>query len=232
MLRHEAREQEIGSLLSDRRSLPTNSAPFDPPLGAFVDNLTQVASTDQSCVFPPGYRASGILLHVTSLPSRYGIGDFGPEAIRWIDALADAGQTWWQLLPIGPPVAGNSPYTPLSTFACNPLLISPDSLVEDGLLEAHECEPPHFREDRIDFGAVIPFKQRLLDAAWLRYTNGHFPYLQTGFDAFCKAQARWLHDFALFMVLKNRFGGASYVQWPAEYRLRDRGALQEVESER
>src|SRR3974377_2432788 len=86
--------------------------------------------------FPPGYRASGILLHVTSLPSRYGIGDLGPSAYQWIDRLHQAGQSWWQALPLGPAGYGNSPYQLLSSFAGNDLLISPDGLFSDGLLEA------------------------------------------------------------------------------------------------
>ena len=93
-------------------------------------------------LFPAPYRASGILLHVTSLPSRYGIGDVGPAAIAWVDQLADAGQSWWQSLPLGPVGYANSPYQPLSSFAGNGLLVSPDWLVEDGLLSADEIAPP------------------------------------------------------------------------------------------
>ena len=90
--------------------------------------------------FPPDYRASGLLLHVTSLPSPYGIGDVGPAALAWIDRLREAGQTWWQALPLGPTGYGNSPYQSLSSFAGNGLLISPDSLIEDGLLRQSDCE--------------------------------------------------------------------------------------------
>ena len=88
--------------------------------------------------FPPDYRASGLLLHVTSLPSGYGIGDVGPSAFEWIDRLQEAGQSWWQALPLGPTGYSNSPYQPLSSFAGNELLVSPDSLVEDGLLPADD----------------------------------------------------------------------------------------------
>src|SRR6185503_576855 len=90
--------------------------------------------------FPSPYRASGLLLHVTSLPSQYGIGDVGPAAMAWVDRLRDAGQTWWQALPLGPTGYGNSPYQPLSSFAANELLASPDWLVEDGLLRGDERE--------------------------------------------------------------------------------------------
>src|SRR5499427_9420040 len=94
--------------------------------------------------FPSDYRASGLLLHVTSLPSRYGIGDAGPAALAWIDRLHDAGQSWWQALPLGPTGYGNSPYQSLSSFAGNDLLISPDWLVEDGLATARDCEHQPF----------------------------------------------------------------------------------------
>ena len=92
--------------------------------------------------FPPDYRASGVLLHVTSLPSPYGIGDLGPAALAWIDRLHEAGQAWWQALPLGPTGYGNSPYQPLSSFAGNWLLISPDGLIEDGLLRASDVRGP------------------------------------------------------------------------------------------
>ena len=96
------------------------------------------AHTRFSAPFPPGYRASGVLLHVTSLPSPYGIGDLGPSAFEWIDRLAAAEQSWWQVLPLGPTGYGHSPYQALSSFAANPLIISPDLLVEQGLLHPND----------------------------------------------------------------------------------------------
>src|SRR3954462_2458361 len=108
--------------------------------------------------FPPAYRASGVLLHVASLPSPYGIGDVGPGALAWIDRLHEAGQTWWQALPLGPTGYGNSPYQSLSSFAGNGLLISPDSLIEDGLLRPSDCEGYSFPAMVIDYDAIIPFK--------------------------------------------------------------------------
>src|SRR5262249_40516667 len=92
-----------------------------------------------SSPFPAGYRASGVLLHVTSLPSPYGIGDIGPSSFVWVDRLAKAGQSWWQVLPLGPTGFGDSPYQALSSFTGNTLLISPDRLIEDGLLKASDC---------------------------------------------------------------------------------------------
>src|ERR1044071_462494 len=100
--------------------------------------------------FAPDYRASGLLLHVTSLPSAYGIGDVGPAALSWIDRLHEAGQSWWQALPIGPTGYGNSPYQSLSSFAGNGLLISPDWLIEDGLLRATDCAAVRFSPGAID----------------------------------------------------------------------------------
>src|SRR5580692_5322961 len=98
-----------------------------------------------------GTRHSGILLHLTSLPSRYGVGDMGPAAFQWIDRLRDAGQAWWQVLPLGATGYGNSPYQPLSSFAGNSLLMSPDALVDDGLVRARDSEGRSFPADVVDF---------------------------------------------------------------------------------
>src|SRR5580692_3189242 len=108
--------------------------------------------------FPSDYRASGLLLHVTSLPSPYGIGDVGTAAFEWVDRLHEAGQSWWQALPMGPTGYGNSPYQSLSSFAGNGLLISPQRLIEDGLLRASDCPAHSLPATAIDYEAVIPFK--------------------------------------------------------------------------
>src|SRR2546427_4792082 len=120
--------------------------------------------------FSAQYRASGVLLHVTSLPSPYGIGDVGPAAVKWIDQLHDAGQSWWQALPLGPTGYGNSPYQSLSSFAGNGLLISLEWLIEDGLLRASDCVPPSFSRTAVDYGMVILFKRRLLEKAWANFS--------------------------------------------------------------
>ncbi|HVS00967.1 MAG TPA: 4-alpha-glucanotransferase, partial [Thermoanaerobaculia bacterium] len=109
--------------------------------------------------FPAGYRASGVLLHVTSLPSPYGIGDVGPPAMAWVDRLHEAGQGWWQGLPLGPTGYGNSPYQALSSFAGNGLLVSPDWLVEEGLLRSGDCETHPFPAAVVDYSAVLSFKR-------------------------------------------------------------------------
>src|SRR3954470_5870516 len=120
----------------------------------------------------PDYRASGVLLHVTSLPSPYGIGDVGPGALAWVDRLCEAGQRWWQALPLGPTGYGDSPYQSLSSFAGNPLLISPDWLVEDGLVRTTDCAHPAFPPTTVDFDAVKRFKYGLLDTAWKGFSGG------------------------------------------------------------
>jgi 4-alpha-glucanotransferase len=164
---------------------------------------------------PPGYRGAGVLLHVTSLPSRHGIGDFGPSAFTWIDRLHDAGQQWWQGLPVGPTGWGDSPYQPLSSFAGNGLLLSPDRLVEEGLLQGRDCEA-RFPALVVDYETVVPFKERLLEEAWRRFSARTRPDLETAFEEFCARQAGWLDDYALFRALKARHQGRHYLQWPAE----------------
>ena len=135
--------------------------------------------------FPSSYRASGLLLHITSLPSLYGIGDVGPVAITWIDQLCDAGQSWWQALPLGPTGYGNSPYQSLSSFAGNGLLISPDWLIEDGLLRASDCEAPSFSLSAVDYNTVLPFKYQLLEKAWTNFVRAGSAELLVSFEQFC-----------------------------------------------
>jgi 4-alpha-glucanotransferase len=166
--------------------------------------------------FPPEYRASGVLLHVASLPSSYGIGDVGPAALAWVDRLREAGQSWWQALPLGPTGYGNSPYQSLSSFAGNELLISPDGLIEDGLLRASDCEGNSFSGTAIDYDAVIPFKHRLLETAWANFSTGARSDLRPLFDQFCHDQMHWLEDYALFRALKARYKDAYYLEWPAD----------------
>jgi 4-alpha-glucanotransferase len=178
--------------------------------------------------FPPDYRASGLLLHVTSLPSPYGVGDIGPSALAWIDRLANAGQSWWQALPLGPTGFGDSPYQSLSSFAGNGLLISPDSLLEDGLLKASDLDRPAFPSTFTDYDAVIPFKHRLLELAWHHLLDGAPGELRPAYGQFIDEQAHWLEDYALFRALKARYRGAFYLEWPAELVRRDPAALSQA----
>jgi 4-alpha-glucanotransferase len=178
--------------------------------------------------FPPGYRASGVLLHVSSLPSRYGIGDVGPAALAWVDRLHEAAQSWWQALPLGPTGYGNSPYQSLSSFAGNELLVSPDGLIEDGLLRASDCEGGSFPASAIDYDAVIAFKHRLLETAWANFSAGKRTDLHPDFDQFCQDHKHWLDDYALFRVLKTTFNNAYYLKWPTELVRRVPAALARV----
>jgi 4-alpha-glucanotransferase len=174
--------------------------------------------------FPSEYRSSGILLHVTSLPSPCGIGDLGPAAFSWVDHLHDAKQGWWQALPLGPTGYGNSPYQSLSSFAGNGLLISPEGLTSDGLLDASDCASD-FPSDRVDYDSVIPFKENLLEKAWKRFTSGERSDLRPAYEEFCATPASWLEDYALFRALKKQFRGCYYLEWPEDLVQRKPDAL-------
>jgi 4-alpha-glucanotransferase len=176
------------------------------------------------------YRASGVLLHVTSLPSPYGIGDMGPAAFAWVDRLHEAGQSWWQALPLGPTGFGDSPYQALSSFAGNGLLISPELLFEDGLLDKKACEGQTFSSKAVDYGSVIQFKHRLLDQIWGNFSAARKD-LRPDYEMFCHQQAHWLEDYALFRALKQNFHGASYLDWPAELVQRTPTAITQARQE-
>jgi 4-alpha-glucanotransferase len=181
--------------------------------------------------FPVDYRASGVLLHVTSLPSRFGIGDMGPGAFSWVDRLHEAGQTWWQALPFGPTGYGDSPYQALSSFASNGLLISPELLLTDGLLHENACEDQSFPSGVVDYGATIRFKHRLLDQIWGNFSAGVRKDLGPAYQKFCHLQAHWLEDYALFRALKEKYHGMSYRDWPMELVKRDPAAITEARRE-
>jgi 4-alpha-glucanotransferase len=165
-------------------------------------------------------------MHVTSLPSPYGIGDVGPAALAWVDTLHAAGQKWWQALPLGPTGFNNSPYSCLSSFAGNTLLISPDLLIKDGVLGPSDCEAGrHLPKSVVDFDMVIAFKQQLLDRAWRNFERSTHWQLWDDFERFCSDEAHWLDDYALFRALKARFAGAHFLDWPQELLKRNRSAL-------
>jgi 4-alpha-glucanotransferase len=177
-------------------------------------------------------RGSGILLHITSLPSSYGVGDLGPEACRFVDFLGQTRQSYWQVLPLNPtnPAFGNSPYSSISAFAGNTLLISPDLLLEDDLLSREDLDPiPPFPEGRCDFPEAIRYKDKLLERAYQHFNQngkGREP-----FETFCSESSSWLEDFALFVVLRKRFDGKLWNQWARELRDRDLKSLREVKKE-
>jgi 4-alpha-glucanotransferase len=171
-------------------------------------------------------RASGVLLHPTSLPGPYGIGDLGPRAYRWIDFLVDAGCGLWQVLPLGPTGYGDSPYQCFSAFAGNPFLISPEILLHDGLLtEADVADRPDFPAERVDYGPVITWKLALLDRAFANFKAAAANQLRDEFTAFRSREAAWLNDFAAFMAMKEANGGVSWNNWPEPQRKRDPQAL-------
>ncbi len=171
-------------------------------------------------------RSSGILLHPTSLPGNYGIGDLGAAAYRFVDWLAANGQSIWQVLPLGPTSYGDSPYQTLSAFAGNPNLISLDKLVEDGLLEKNELKDlPPFPRKRVDFGWVIPYHKRKLALAQRRFAAGACPHLNEEYHAFVDAQSAWLDDFALFAALKGQRKQRPWSEWEAPLLRRDEKAL-------
>jgi len=174
--------------------------------------------------FTPDYRASGLLLHVTSLPSRYGIGDVGPSAFSWVDLLHAAGQRWWQSLPLGPTGYGDSPYQPMSSFAGNDMLISPEALISDGLLSASDCDST-FASDVVDYDAVVPFKARLLQLAWKNFKAGKYEDLREKYDEFRGQHEHWLEDYAVFRAIKAKYQNAYYLDWPEELVRRRPAAL-------
>ena len=163
-------------------------------------------------------RCSGILLHPTSLPGKYGIGDLGPEAFRFADWLQQAGQTLWQMLPLGPTGYGDSPYQLFSAFAGNAMLISPEQLVNDGMLTPGDLRNvPEFPGKRVDFGAVIAWKSELLSQAHANFERDASPAARRAFEDFCQRSQRWLEPFALFMARKEDTPEAdSWTDWPQD----------------
>jgi 4-alpha-glucanotransferase len=179
--------------------------------------------------FAANYRSSGMLVHITSLPSPFGIGDVGPAAFAMVDRLRTAGQSWWQALPLGPTGYGNSPYQSLSSFVGNELLISPDRLIEEGLLRPADCDQGRsFSKNAADYDLVIPFKDGLIEKAWTSFRTMPQSPLRQEYDRFCVEQAHWLDDYALFRALKDKLGGAYYLEWPAPLLRRDAEALAEA----
>ncbi len=174
-------------------------------------------------------RASGILLHPTSLPGPYGIGDIGSGAHLWLEFLAKTGCSLWQILPLGPTGYGDSPYQCFSAFAGNPYLISPEALLDDGLLFPDDlADIPAFSDERVDFGLLIPWKLEILDQAYQRFEEHASDELRSAQAAFQQTQASWLDDYALFMALKDENGGASWVTWAEPVRDRHPQALQQA----
>ena len=170
-------------------------------------------------------RAAGILLPISSLPGPFGIGTLGADARRFVDFLQAAGQTYWQMLPIGPTGYGDSPYQSFSAFAANPYFLDPPMLEADGLLDAGDAERYGWGGDpaRVDYGALYEHRHKLLQKAADRLSPNDL-----GFVAFCQRTAVWLDDYALFMAIKAENGQKSWLSWPAPLRLREPVALAEA----
>ena len=176
-------------------------------------------------------RSSGVLLHPTSLPGGYGIGDLGPAALEFVDLLAVAKQRLWQVLPLGPTGYGDSPYQCFSAFAGNPLLISPDRLADDGLLTAADVRATHlaadFRgpSDTVDFPAVIAHRESLWPRVVERFDAAGTTPMRERFERFCRTEAPWLNDFALFMAVKAAHGQAPWTSWEPRIAHREPSAI-------
>lgn len=171
-------------------------------------------------------RGSGILIPIRSLPSRYGIGDMGPWAYRFVDFLHQARQGYWQILPLNFPNYGSgySPYSCISAYGGNPLLISPELLVQDGILAEGDISRGISPEgENIDYSRVATAKEDMLRKAWERYRGE--AYLHNHFHKFCEENHHWLDDFCLFLALKDKFGGRVWREWPPELRDRDEEAI-------
>ena len=173
-------------------------------------------------------RTCGILLHITSLPSEFGIGDLGPEAYKFADFMVQSGLTYWQILPLNPVEgsSGYSPYSGLSAFAGNPMMISPALLLDEGYISSKEIKTKiNFPKDKVDFEPVIAFKKDILEKAFATFQLNPTLKQQENFDKFCADNKTWLNDFAEYMALKNHFGSQAWYQWPAEIRDREKGSL-------
>ena len=161
-------------------------------------------------------RSAGILLHPTSLPGNFGIGDLGQEAFNFINFLEHAGQKLWQVFPLGPTGYGDSPYQCFSAFAGNPLLVSPEKLKDDGFLTDSDLSNiPSYDPHKIDYGSIINFKKDLFRTAYNNYKNNHNGFEEV-FKKFCGDEKQWLEDFSLFMAAKDFHDGALWTEWDKE----------------
>ncbi|MEO8377876.1 MAG: 4-alpha-glucanotransferase, partial [Candidatus Sumerlaeota bacterium] len=179
-------------------------------------------------------RLAGVLLHPTSLPGRFGIGDLGPECYRFLDWMRDAGLAYWQVLPLGPTSYGDSPYQCFSAFAGNPMLVSPEELVRDEFLVPFDITPPGgIDNSKVDFGPLIQWKTVVLRRAFASFSANKKHPQAKAFAAFQKRKeiATWLEDYALFRVCKDLHDGRAWGEWQPPLRKRDAKALEKVRKE-
>ena len=172
-------------------------------------------------------RESGVLMHITSLPGRHGVGTMGAQAFAFVDFLKKAGQSYWQILPLTPTGYGDSPYQSCSTFAGNHYLIDLDLLVKEGLLNSEELEGINWgsREDKVDFGLQYQNRLKVLRIAYSRFDGGE------DFAKFCRENGSWLSDFALFMALKNVNQGKPWYEWETALKTREPDAVWQARRE-
>jgi len=177
-------------------------------------------------------RGAGILLHITSLPSPFGIGDLGPQAKAFADFLHKSRQKYWQLLPINPTEGGqgHSPYSATSSMAGNTLLISPELLVAEGLLNQEDLHPYYLpQEGKTDYSAAEQVKTALFDKAWSAFKEGKAVGLQSDFQVFCQKEQAWVNDFACYALLKKQNEGKPWYEWPEPYKLRDEKSIKDLQ---
>jgi 4-alpha-glucanotransferase len=174
-------------------------------------------------------RSAGVLLHPSSLPGPFGIGDFGPAAYRWIETLTAMKQTWWQILPLGPTGAGDSPYQSFSAFAGDVIFLSPELLERDGLVSTSFWSGKQFPNDHVDYVRARSFKTALLHDAWKFFRAGKLIRLNDEFQAFCEQEASWLNDYARFMAIRDSLGGQALPDWPKDLLGRDSSALAAID---
>src|SRR5437868_1543646 len=183
----------------------------------------------------PFPRSTGILLHPISLPSRGGIGDFGPAAYQFVDFLAAARQGLWQVLPLGPPANGNSPYSSISAFAGNPLLISLERLASHGWIDQEKISFPSSSlssdAGAVEYDQIFATKMPLLFEAGRRFVSSGPEWARQRFAGFCSENAWWLDDFVLFDALRAKYKLASWNEWPAEVAHREPEALEQARKE-
>ncbi len=178
------------------------------------------------------YRASGILLHPTSLPTSYGIGEIGAEAYEFVDFLVESKQSLWQIFPLGPTGYGDSPYQSFSAFAGNPLLISIDELKNNGYISVKDLRSlKNLPADHVDFGSLIPLKYEALKKAWQNFKKSNHSEQRASFDQFRSKESYWLDDFALFMTLKHHNQGKVWTEWEAPFRNHNLDALENFSEE-
>ena len=171
-------------------------------------------------------RSSGILLHPTSLPGPFGSGDFGAPSYHFIDWLSKAGQSLWQMLPLGPIGWANSPYMSLSAFAGNPLLIDLYGLVSNGWLLQNELDDTLFKiHNSINYQEVIPFRMNMLVKAFNNFVNQSNTDFQSQYITYCMREKFWLDDYALFQALNKKYGGEEWTSWEHDIAKRDPNAL-------